>query len=66
MIHKFHDGISRELYKTHNYTKDDVLLIARALVAGFLQNDEVPKELIELSHVIASHLNINGDDEGKV
>jgi hypothetical protein len=24
LIHKFHDGISRDLYKTYNYTNDQV------------------------------------------
>ena len=66
LIHKFHDGTSRDLYKTYNYTKDEVFLIARALVRGFLQSDEVPKELLELSQVIASHLKINENDEDRV
>lgn len=63
LIHKFHDETSRDLYKTYNYTKDEILLIARALVRGFLQSDEVPKELLELSHAITSHLKIENDED---
>lgn len=58
-IHQFHDGKSRDLYKIYNYTKDEVFLIARAIVHGFLKKDEVPKELVELTNKVASNLQVN-------
>jgi hypothetical protein len=65
-IHKFHDVISRELYKMYNNTTDEILLISQALVRGFLKSDEVYKELLELSRAITSHFKINENDEDQV
>lgn len=47
LIHKFHDGISRDLYKTYNYSNDEILLIARALRMKLLEKDEIPNEVRE-------------------
>ncbi len=45
IIHQFHDGISRDLYKLYNYTSDDSLLISRAVSLGFLEQSEVPEDV---------------------
>lgn len=47
-IHKFHDGISRDLYKTYNYGASKLLLISRALNLGFLNKDEISNEVLGL------------------
>lgn len=52
LIHQFHDGISRDLYKTYSYSNDQVFLISRALALGFLKKDELSKELNELADVL--------------
>ncbi len=43
LIHEFHDGISRDLYKVYHYTKDVDYLVSRAVKLGFLQKDELPE-----------------------
>lgn len=63
-IHQYHDGVSRDLYKIYNYTQDEIFLISRAIAHGFLQKDELSKEVLELSNVIASNLQINENNEG--
>lgn len=42
-IHQFHDGISRDLYKLYNYTKNDLFLVSRAASLGFLEQSEIPE-----------------------
>lgn len=42
-IHQFHDGISRDLYKTYNYVDSKELLVSRALSLGFLEQSELPE-----------------------
>jgi hypothetical protein len=49
LIHEFHDGTSRDLYKVYHYTKNEVYLVARAVQLGFLQKDELPEEFSVLS-----------------
>jgi hypothetical protein len=45
LIHKFHDGISRDLYKIYN--NDQHFLIERAISLNFLRKEELPAELQE-------------------
>lgn len=42
-IHQFHDGVSRDLYKIYNYTKDDLYLVSRAASLGLLEQSETPE-----------------------
>ncbi|MBA2650442.1 MAG: hypothetical protein H0U75_12775 [Legionella sp.] len=44
LIHEFHDGTSRDLYKVYHYTKNEAYLVSRAVQLGFLQKDELPEE----------------------
>jgi hypothetical protein len=44
IIHEFHDGISRELYKRYNYLSP-AETVARALALGILRPDEVPEAI---------------------
>lgn len=43
LIHEFHDGTSRNLYKVYQYTQDEGYLVSRAVQLGFLQKDELPE-----------------------
>jgi len=45
-IHKFHNGISRDLYNIYEYLQEDDL-VARAVVSRILAEDEVPKNVLE-------------------
>jgi hypothetical protein len=45
LIHKFHDGPSRELYKIFTGMKP-AELVARAIVHGLLKREEVPSQLL--------------------
>lgn len=45
IIHKFHDGISRDLYKLYNYCRDEIFLVSRAVAQKLIQLDEVPTEV---------------------
>jgi hypothetical protein len=49
LIHDFHDGTSRDLYKIYHYTKDEAYLVSRAVQLGFLQQDELPEGFSVLS-----------------
>jgi hypothetical protein len=44
-IHRFHQGPNRELFNRYDTRGMDHFLVARAIAAGLLQNDEVPAEL---------------------
>jgi hypothetical protein len=44
LIHEFHDGPNRDLYKLYN-SPDLALLVARAIAFGFLEASAVPAEL---------------------
>lgn len=45
-IHKFHNGVSREIYNMYNYLQEDDL-VARAVVLNLLTKDEVTKNILE-------------------
>lgn len=51
-IHQYETGPSRELYKQYNYGDAD-MNVAYAIVAGILDRDEIPTELVEaLDHLM--------------
>lgn len=50
LIHKFHDGISRDLYKLYNYNDNYYLLIERALSLNFIKKEELPLVIQENIH----------------
>ena len=55
LIHEFHDGPARELFKRYNYGQLD-LAVAHAIVAGILDRSRLPGELVEaLGRAIAFH-----------
>lgn len=47
LIHKFHQGASREIWKTYAYGDPDTV-VSRAFVLGFLKKEEVPEELLKI------------------
>ena len=47
LIHKFHQGASREIWTTYAYGYPDTV-VSRALVLGFLKKEEVSEELLEI------------------
>ena len=47
LIHEFHQGASRELWKTYNYLDAD-MAVSRAVGKGILKKEEVPEELLNL------------------
>jgi hypothetical protein len=48
-IHKFHDGVSRDLFNTYNARcVDDIYMISRALANNLLQKEEIPGEAIDI------------------
>ncbi|MBW3570198.1 MAG: hypothetical protein KY467_03755 [Gemmatimonadetes bacterium] len=40
-IHRFHDGASREIWKTYQ-SRDTEMLLAKALADGYLRREQVP------------------------
>lgn len=47
LIHKFHQGASREIWTTYAYGDPDTA-VSRALTFGFLKKEEVSEELAEI------------------
>jgi hypothetical protein len=47
LIHKFHQGASREIWKIYTYADPDTA-VSRALAFGFLKKEEVSEELLEI------------------
>jgi len=45
LIHKFHQGASREIWKTYAHS-DTGTTVSRALVFGFLKKEEISEELL--------------------
>jgi hypothetical protein len=45
LIHEFHDGINRELWKRHTYLKPPHL-VARAVATGTLREDELDPAIL--------------------
>ena len=54
-IHRFHDGISRDLYTTYHYSRLR-FLVSRAVDLGILERAEIPGDLLsaleESDHVL--------------
>lgn len=46
LIHKFHDGTAREIYKIYNYFSEDDL-VARAFVKKLISEDELTNPIKE-------------------
>ena len=46
LIHEFHDGVSRELFKHYNYAAPEVT-VARAVSADILAEDEVSRAALD-------------------
>jgi hypothetical protein len=50
-IHKFHDGIARELYGTYVLCRgEEQMLVSSAVSNGILSREELPAELLEFFH----------------
>ena len=47
LIHKFHQGASREIWKMYRYDDADTA-VSRALALGFLKKEEVSEDLLEI------------------
>ena len=45
IIHRFHDGPAREIWKDYAYARDPAL--ARAIATGVIERDKVPAEVLE-------------------
>ena len=46
LIHRFHDGPARALFKKYNYGQLD-LAVAHAIVSGILDRTRLPADLVE-------------------
>jgi hypothetical protein len=46
IIHKHHNGPSRELWSRYSYSRDDDMIVASALVEGLIKEEEVPPEVL--------------------
>lgn len=47
MIHKFHQGPSREIWKTYTYLDPD-MAVSRAVALGILKKEEIPENLLDI------------------
>lgn len=46
LIHKFHDGPSREVWKKHNNLDADVI-VTMAVASGILKKEEIPQDILQ-------------------
>jgi hypothetical protein len=46
LIHKFHQGASREIWTTYAYSDPD-MTVSRAVVLGLLKKKEIPENLLD-------------------
>ncbi len=46
-IHKFHQGISKEIWKKYNYTDPDTI-VSSAVAFEILKRDEIQKEILDI------------------
>ena len=46
LIHKFHNGPSREIWKKHNYFDADAIT-AMAVASGILKREEIPQDILQ-------------------
>ena len=47
LIHKFHQGPSREIWKMYAYSDPDTV-VPRAVALGILKREEIPKNLLDI------------------
>jgi hypothetical protein len=47
LIHKFHQGPSREIWKMYT-TSDPDTAVSRAVALGLLKKEEIPKDLLDI------------------
>jgi hypothetical protein len=47
LIHKFHQGASREIWKMYAYS-DPVMAASRAIALGLLKKEEIPENLLDI------------------
>ena len=64
-IHHFYTGASRELFGLYKDNKFQDLVIARAIVQGFLSSEDLSQELSELlqSDIVSISENLKGTDD---
>jgi hypothetical protein len=54
-IHKFHYGISKDLFNAYNARGvDDIYMISRALAKDLLRKEEIPSEAIDIVEQFAN------------
>jgi hypothetical protein len=47
LIHKFHQGPSREIWKIYTYSDLD-MAVSRAIASGLLKKEEIPENLLDI------------------
>jgi hypothetical protein len=47
LIHRFHQGPSREIWKIYAYSKPD-MAVSRAVALGILKEEEIPENLLDI------------------
>ena len=47
LIHTFHQGASREIWKIYTYSDPD-MAVSRAVALGFLKKEEIPEGLLDI------------------
>lgn len=47
LIHKFHQGPSREIWKMYTYSDPDTA-VSRAVALGLLKKEDIPKNLLDI------------------
>ena len=47
LIHKFHQGPSREIWKIYTYSDPD-MAVSRAIALGLLKKEEIPENLLDI------------------
>ncbi len=47
LIHKFHQGPSREIWKMYAYFDPD-MAVSRVIALGFLKKEEIPEDLLDI------------------
>ena len=47
LIHTFHQGASREIWKIYTYSDPDTA-VSRAVALGLLKKEEIPENLLEI------------------
>ena len=45
LIHKYHDGDARDIYKLYSLKDGDLFFVGRAVSMGILKIDEIPESL---------------------